>query len=267
MAVSKLRGEVGSIAEFTVLRGETEIPFSLTRAEVTRRSVTGHALTSDPTVGYLRITQFDTVTPTQFKEVMNGLIEGGCTKFIYDVRNNPGGDLKSIKAVLSYFLNDRDPLLSIVKKDGSSSSYSVEAVTYAGDYADCSVAAEEIGIYRNYTHAVLTNGYTASAAELFTAALRDYELATVVGETTFGKGILQSIYSLEKWGYSGAIKLTTGYYNPPSGENYDGIGIKPHVEAKLSEAAASKNIYLLTEEEDDQLQAAIKALQGTQETN
>ena len=140
-------------------------------------------------------------------------------------------------------------------------------MTYSGSYAACSVAASEIGMYRNYTHAVITNGYTASAAELFTAVLKDYSLATVVGETTIGKGVLQTVYNLEKWGYSGAIKLTTGYYNPPSGVNYDGVGVLPHVEVKLSEAAANKSIYLLTEEEDDQLQEAVKALREAKETN
>ena len=118
-------------------------------------------------------------------------------------------------------------------------------------------------MYRGYPLAVLTNGRTASAAELFTAALRDYELATVVGETTYGKGVLQGVYTLAPWGYEGAVKLTTGYYNPPCGINYDGVGIVPHVAVSLSEAAAKKSIYLLSEQEDDQRLRAIDLLIAT----
>ena len=117
-------------------------------------------------------------------------------------------------------------------------------------------------MYRQYKMAVLTNGNTASAAELFTAALRDYELATIVGTTTFGKGIYQNIIPLERWGYEGALRLTTGYYSSPSGENYHEKGITPHIVEELTESG--KSIYLLTESEDNQLQKAITAIQ-TQE--
>lgn len=259
-AVNRLRGEAGSTAVFSVVRNGEEIPFSVVRAAVQTRSVTGRVSETDPAVGYVRITQFDTATPTQFKETMKKLLDEGCTKFVYDVRNNPGGDLKSISAVLSYFLKDGDTILSTVKKDGTTTLYTVKTVSYTGDYAGCSVAAEEIGMYRNYAKAVITNGNTASAAELFTAALKDYDLAEIVGETTYGKGVLQNIYHLEPWGYKGAVKLTTGYYSPPSGVNYDGVGIKPDTEVKLSEEAAKKSLYLLTEAEDAQLQKAIELL-------
>lgn len=257
-AVNRLRGEAGSTAEFTVVREGAEIAFSVVRAAVQTRSVTGRVSESDATVGYVRITQFDTVTPVQFKEVMNELIGKGCTKFVYDVRNNPGGDLKSISAVLSYFLNAGDTILSTVKKDGTTTVYPVKSVAYTGDYAGCSVKTEEIGMYRNYAKVVLTNGNTASAAELFTAALKDYKLATIVGLTTYGKGVLQNIYHLAPYGYTGAVKLTTGYYSPPSGVNYDGVGIVPDKEIALSDEVAGKSLYLLTEAEDTQLQEAIK---------
>lgn len=259
-AVNRLRGEAGTTAEFSVVRDGVEIPFSVERKAVQTRSVSGRVSETDATVGYIRITQFDTVTPVQFKEVMNDLLSKGCTKFVYDVRNNPGGDLKSISAVLSYFLNDNDTILSTVKKDGTTTIYTVKTVSYTGDYEGCSVKAEEIGMYRDYAKVVLTNGNTASAAELFTAALRDYHLADVVGTTTYGKGVLQNIYHLEPWGYKGAVKLTTGYYSPPSGVNYDGKGIAPTEgwEMELNEQVAGKSLYLLSEEEDNQLKKAIE---------
>ena len=118
-------------------------------------------------------------------------------------------------------------------------------------------------MYRNYEKVVLTNGSTASAAELFTAVLSEYDLALVVGETTYGKGVIQSIYDLSHFGaYSGAIKLTVGYYSPPSGQNYDGIGISPDegCEVALDPALAGKHLYTLTQEEDNQLIAAVSFL-------
>ncbi len=255
-----LRGEAGTVTEFTVLRGTEYLFFAITRARVENVSVTGRVSETDPTVGIVRITQFITNTPVQFEAEMDKLIAAGCTAFVFDVRNNPGGDLKSIVAVLSYFLNAGDLVVSIVSKDGSTESVYTEAVSYEGDYAECTVTAEDIGKYRNYGMSVLVNGNTASAAELFTAVLSDYSLATVVGTTTYGKGVLQHIFDLGNFGYSGAIKLTTGYYNPPSGENYDGKGITPHGgETPLDEAVKNKSLYLLTEAEDNQLRAAITA--------
>ena len=261
VAFSDLRGEEGSIATFTVLREEQSIAFSITRAKVSIPTVTGKVSESDPTVGIVAISQFLNNTPEQFKAEMDRLIGLGCTGFVFDVRNNPGGDLKSISAVLSYFLNENDPIVTIVHKDGTTETDSAVAVSYEGDYAPCSVSKEEIGKYRNYKKAVLINGYTASAAELFAAVLRDYQLATLVGITTYGKGVLQSVFDLSAFGYTGGLKLTTGYYNPPSGENYDGKGVAPSgAETPLDDAVKDKNLALVPESEDNQLLAAVAAI-------
>lgn len=258
VALDALLGAEGTVAEFEVARGDEILPFRITRAKVTMVSVTGKVSESDAKVGVVRITGFDTKTPVQFAAKMDELIALGCERFVFDVRNNPGGDLRSIQAVLAYFLNENDTVLSTVYKDGSTTVYRNVEATYTDDYADCSIKKEYFGKYRKYPLAVLTNGNTASAAELFTAALRDHGLATVVGETTYGKGVLQSIYSLESYGYSGAIKLTVGYYNPPSGTNYDGVGIAPDVAVSLGTEATKKHLFLLTEGEDAQLQKAIE---------
>ena len=107
---------------------------------------------------------------------------------------------------------------------------------------------------------VLCNGSTASAAELFTATFRDYDLGTIVGTKTYGKGSMQSIMPLAYFGYGGAIKLTTRKYYPAFGEGYDGIGIEPDETVELSESAAKKNIYEITDAEDNQLCRAIDLL-------
>ena len=102
--------------------------------------------------------------------------------------------------------------------------------------------------------AVLVNGNTASAAELFTAALRDYDKAEIVGETTYGKGSMQEIVTLPG---GGAASVSVSTYLPPSGVSYDGEGIRPDVPVSLPEEVAAK-FYRMTDEEDTQLQKAIE---------
>ena len=260
VAMRKLLGESGTTASFVVLRDGVQMEFAIVRAKYTALSVTGRVSTTDARVGIVSITQFDASTPVQFKTTMNTLIAAGCTRFVYDVRSNPGGDQKSIMAVLSYFLQEGDVIMSVVSKDGSTAYHYAKAVTYQNEYAGCSVTRNEIGMYRNYPAVVLTNGYTASAGELFTAGLADYGLATVVGTTTYGKGVIQSVFDLTRYGYKGGIKLTVGYYTPPSGVNYDGVGITPTVIVEPNEHVKTTNVQLLTESEDNQLSAAITAV-------
>lgn len=259
-AILRLRGEAGTTAAFTVLRAGEEIAFSLVRAPVTSTEVSGKVSESDPAVGIVRIARFSTVTPAQFTKTMDALIKNGCTKFVLDVRNNPGGDLLSVEAVLSFFLSEDDVIVRFVYKDGKTEEDRVKAVDRTGDYADCSVKKEEIGKYRGYSFAVLTNGYSASAAELFTATLADYGIAVTVGETTYGKGIMQNTISLSRWGYSGALKLTVAYFCPPVSDNFHGKGVEPAVPVPAGESMQNKNPYVLSEAEDDQLTAAIQQI-------
>ena len=124
------------------------------------------------------------------------------------------------------------------------------------------IKKEDIGKYRGYPMAVLASGSTASAAELFTACLKDYQLATVVGKTTFGKGIMQSIIPLANYGYEGGVRMTVAYYNSPLSDNYQDIGITPDIDIDLDPALANKNVYKITDAEDNQLQRAIEAIRS-----
>ena len=264
-AVAALKGEAGTKASFSVIRptesGYEEKSFSVERKRVTYRSVTSTVSEEDASVGIVKISSFDTVTPVQFSEEMDALIEDGCNQFVFDVRYNPGGDLNSIRAVLSYFLEEGDLILSDVNKSGTRKETRVKAVSYDSErYETCNVSKSDIGKYRGYDISVICNGSTASAGELFVAALRDYELADIVGELTYGKGSMQSTIELDQFGYSGALKITTNLYYPPCGVGYDGEGIKPDVEVSLSEEAKKYSIYKLPQSFDDQLIAAIEAL-------
>ena len=273
MAVNHLRGAAGTKAEFLVMRpsgsGYEQIEFSITRAAFEAVSVTGKVSESDPNVGIVTIIQFDLPTPEQFEATVDGLIAKGCTKFVFDVRNNPGGDLESIKAIQSYFLSEGDLLVSTKDKHGNEKKEYVKAVRHTSPaYSVCDVTEDEIGKYGDLTFCVLTNGNTASAAELFTATMRDYKLGTIVGETTYGKGCMQSIYDLSRtgpyyklYGIEGGLKLTTQMYFPACGESYHDIGIAPHVEVKLpAEVMEQYTMYDLPEELDTQLQAALEQM-------
>ena len=261
-AVTKLQGLAGTKAEFVVRRGEgysEEIEFSVERGYITSQSVTYRVCATDSSVGIVKIIQFDLTTPTQFCQAVDALIATpGVDKFVFDVRYNPGGDLQSILAVLSYFLNEGDVVISTLDNTGAKTIIKVEPSVHTGDYAGCSVSADDIGKYKDLNCVVLANGSTASAAELFTANFRDYDIAPIVGVTTYGKGSMQSIVSLERYGYPGGLKLTTRMYFPPCGESYEGVGITPDVEVELDEAVANVNIYKIADADDNQLQRAIQ---------
>ena len=241
-AIAKLRGEAGTEAIFTVRRGEKyaeEVAFRIVRAKVTEVTVMSHVYGPDPDVGVVRITSFDATTPVQFVQAVEELQTAGCSKLIVDLRYNPGGELNSIVTTLDYILPE-GPIVRIIDKDGN------EVNAYYTEPTELKMPM-----------AVLVNGSTASAAELFTSAVRDYKKAVVVGTTTYGKGCMQTTIPLSS---GGAVSITYRMYNPPFSDNYHGIGIVPDVVVELDESLAGKNTYKITDEEDNQLAAAVEAL-------
>ena len=262
-ALSAFADKAGTVAEFSVLRpregGYDVLQFSITRDRFESESVTYKIAEKDPTVGIVQISSFDLTTPTQLKAAVSALQTAGVEHFVFDVRNNPGGDLQSIRASLTYFLQKDDLILASIDRDGKVvNSYRAAELTFVGDYASCNVKASEIGMFANLDMTVLCNENTASAAEVFTATLYDYGLAHVVGETTFGKGIMQTFIPLSTFGnYEGYAKMTTYAYVTKRGETYHEIGVEPHEKVALSEEAKSYHFYLLPQDQDNQLQAAI----------
>ena len=268
-ALNRMRGEEGSDCVFTAYRFKPgaddssyeEVEITVTRQKITTRSVIGRVHAEDPTVGVIKMTGFDNTTLEQFTDAVETLKAEGCTRFVFDLRNNPGGLLTSVQDVLILFLQEGDTVISTKNSAGEETVTKI-AVDDKG-YVTCGsgvLKKEDIGKYRNLEFSVLVNEFSASAAELFTANIRDYELGKVVGMKTYGKGSMQTTYSLSRYGYDGALKLTTAHYFPPCGEGYDGIGITPHVEVALSEEAKKYNINLLPDGLDNQLAAAIDTM-------
>lgn len=240
-ALVKLQGEKGSTAEFIVKRDGEEIPFSIVRSDFTNQSVTSHIYELDSSVGVIRITGFDALTPEQFTKAMDELYEKGIRKVVFDVRNNPGGSLDSIVKILDTLLPE-GPIIRVVNKNGTVVQQ---------------IDSDKEAKYTDVKFAVLANGNTASAAELFTSALMDYDRAVIVGTKTYGKGSMQSTLQLSD---NRGLKLTTYHYLPPYSEGYHGIGIVPDIEVELSDEFKDKNIYLIGDKDDDQLKAAVDSI-------
>lgn len=234
-AVNAVRGEEGTTVLLTVRRNNEDIQLEVVRKLITSTTITYRMIGED---GYIKISKFDATTASDFKNAVTDLKAQGATGLIFDVRNNPGGLLDSVAEVLDFLLPE-GPIVSATNKKGET------RVLYESD-------ANSVDL----PMIVLCNGETASAGELFSAALRDYKKAELVGVTTYGKGIMQTAYNLAD---GSALSLTTDYYNPPSGINFHGVGLKPDYEVKLT-TDQELNLANLDESTDPQLQKAITVL-------
>ncbi len=246
--VAAVGGEEGTTVELTLSHSDAssgELPQTLlvTRGGYTASSVT-YCLLPDGVTGYINLLSFENTTPGQTKAAVAALQEAGAERFVFDLRDNGGGLLDAVVETLDFLLPE---------------GVIVTTRTAGGEKKEYRSEESEL----DAPMAVLVNGGTASAAELFTAALRDYHKAVIVGETTFGKGVAQSTYTL---GDGSAVKLTTHYYDPPSGVNYDGVGITPDLLVGEPEGFHMPGLFA-TEQgaEDPQLAAALAAFSSPEE--
>ncbi len=208
-ATDAIRGLSGTEVTITVLRVDgNEDTLTMKRASVEEQTIAYEMLTDD--IGYIRIKKFRTVSIEQFEEAYAALSKQGAQGIIFDVRNNGGGLLNALERIVDPLLPEGD-LAFAYDQDGN-----------ARPIIDSDSECEDIPMV------VLTNGSTASAAELFACLLRDYADAVLVGETTFGKGIMQTTYSLPD---GGGLTLTTATYSTGETECYHGVGIAPDIES------------------------------------
>ncbi|MGM9646190.1 MAG: S41 family peptidase [Eubacteriales bacterium] len=238
-ALDKIKGDIGTTVKITVIRGGDETEYTLVRKKITTQPVTYHKYALDPTIGIIRITEFNDAVPSQFKSAVESLLAGGAESLVFDMRYNPGGTLSSVVKVLDYLLPE-----GVIATIEDSAGTVVDKFESDSNSIDVPMA-------------VLVNGSTASAAELFTCALKDYGKAVVVGEKTYGKGTMQMITMLSD---GSGLRISTNMYNPPKSENYEGKGITPDVIVELDESLKDKNFYKITDEEDNQLLYACREL-------
>lgn len=235
-----VKGEEGSQLTITVYRensGEYK-DITLTRRPIDVQTVSGKML--DEEIGYISVAEFDRVAADQFKSKIEELQGEGMKRLIIDLRNNPGGEVTTVVSMADYILKDGGRILTVANKKGTEETYDAED-----------------GHSLEIPMVVLVNGNSASASEVFTGAMKDYGVATIVGTKTFGKGIVQTLMPLSD---GSAIKLTTDHYYTPNGNDIHGKGIEPDLEVELDEEAAQE--VVIPEEKDNQLQKAVEVVKG-----
>lgn len=234
--VSMIKDNEDKDVVLTVQRkGEDTQEITVKVSNVELPSVFGEML--DENTGYIQITEFKGVTVEQYEEVFADLKEQGMERLVVDLRDNPGGLLN----VVCDILRDILPEGLIVYTEDKNGNRSEETCDGKNPL--------------DMPLAVLVNGNSASASEIFAGAVKDYGLGTIVGTTTYGKGVVQSIRQLSD---GSAVKLTIANYYTPKGNSINKTGIQPDVEVELSPELLNQEE--ITHEEDNQLQAALNSL-------
>lgn len=236
-AVKVMKGKPNTDVKLTIARMENKTS-KIFDVNITRRMISLTTVNSQKIgdIGYINITQFDRKTDKEFIEQYENLKKQNVKSIVLDLRNNPGGLLDSTVKIADYLL----PQGVIVKTVDKNKKEDVQK----------SDSSEQ-----NLPMVVLVNGSSASASEILTGALKDYKKATIVGEKTFGKGIVQTIIPMDK---GEGLKLTISEYFSPNGNKIHKQGVIPDVEIKLDEKAKGIGVEFM--KEDNQLQKALEIL-------
>ena len=230
--VSRIRGEKGTTVEITILRGDDlkEYTYTVTRDIIEVETV--YYEMKEDQIGYIAVSRIEKVTSHQFEEALEDLKSQGMKSLVIDLRNNPGGNLSTVCEMLDLIL-PKGTIVYTEDKYGNRDTYSSD---------------EEHKL--EIPMAVLINGNSASASEIFAGAIQDYGVGTLVGTTSYGKGIVQNLYQITD---GTCLKVTTSEYFTPNGRNIHGIGIEPDIKVE----------YIYDEEHpeaDNQLEAALECL-------
>ena len=230
-----LKGDGEAPVRVEVSRDGEALAFTLTRGDVNINYVEYSILEGE--VGYLSIYQFTGDDVSGVEEALSAFRQAGVTALVVDVRSNPGGLLDDVVKICDMLLPE-GLIVYTEDRSGAREEY----------YAD--------GEYWNVPMAVLVNGESASASEIFAAAVQDTGRGVVVGEVTYGKGVVQTLYSFPE---GDGVQLTTAVYYTPSGRSIHGQGVTPDIEVSLA-ADASVVYHAPDAQTDAQLQAALEAL-------
>ena len=205
-AVALIKGDKGTSVHLDAIRDETAFSVDVVRDEIHTQTVKYEMRENQ--IGYLSISEFDDVTTQQYKDALQALEDAGMQGLVIDLRDNPGGVLDTVVKMLDYTLPD-----GLIVYTENKSGKRTECKGTDGHELDIPIA-------------VLVNGNSASASEIFAGAMQDYDKGEIIGTQTFGKGIVQTIKPLTD---GSAIKLTTAKYYTPNGQNIHGQGVTPDI--------------------------------------
>jgi carboxyl-terminal processing protease len=234
-AVSVIKGEEGKPVTLTISQNGVEKEITIVRASITLVNVQSEMVAGN--IGHVTMLQFTNNTAKQVREAMDELKDKGAKGYILDLRGNPGGYLDEAVDTASLFVEKGKTVLYTLDKAQQKREY----LSKGGDYIGAPLV-------------VLLDEGSASASEVVAGALKDYKAATIVGQRSFGKGIVQMVYNV---GNKEGVKVTVSSYYSPNGINIHGEGILPDVEVALPEGVEAP----LTLDNDTQLQKAVEILQ------
>ncbi len=237
---SVIKGEEGTEVTLTILSVADKIEHDVTliRSEITTQEIEAKMI--DDKIGYIALQQFTEGSAQQFKDEYTRLTESGAASLIIDLRGNPGGLLPEVIDITSLFVPNG------------------ELITYTLDkYENCTefFSDSETDKKPEIDIVVLIDGNSASASEVFTGAMKDYKLATIIGDKSYGKGIVQSAMTMKE----SVLSVTVARYYTPNGVCIHGKGIEPDIKVEMSQEKKN-NIARLDMKGDEQLVAAIKYL-------
>lgn len=232
--LAEIKGEKGTTVELTVLRGENAKEVTVTATRDTVQAQTIEYKLMDDKIGYIRVSEFDTVTYDQYEEALDDLEKQGMTGLVVDLRNNPGGSLSTVCDMLDLML-PKGLIVYTEDKDGKKTEMKSD---------------EEHQFTKPL--AVLVNGNSASASEIYSGAIQDYGIGKIVGTQTYGKGVVQQIFDLDD---GTAVKLTIAEYFTPKGRSINGKGITPDVKIKYQSDEENPDA-------DNQLEKAVETVKA-----
>jgi len=226
----RLRGTAGSTVKLTVVRGSEELEFELVREIINNKSVYSEVRGK---TAIITITRFDNDTGKLTRSAAQQALQLGIDKVIIDLRGNGGGYVSAAQEVASLWVDGK----TIVTQRSANGEYNEDTKAYSGG-----------NILGGIKTIVLTNGSTASASEIVAGALKDYGMATLIGEKTYGKG---SVQTLENLSNGEMLRVTIAKWYTPNGKNINGEGIEPDVEVE-------RTFEQINKEEDPQLDKALE---------
>lgn len=235
IAADAIKGEEGSIVKLEILRNQEIKTFEITRRKVVTNPIESKKLENN--IGYIQVTSFDEETAEDFRIKFEELKDQGITSLIIDLRNNGGGLVEQALKIADYIVPKGKELLITADKNKNEE-----------------IEKAEQDVLIDMPIVVLVNGNTASSSEILAGALKDLNEATIMGTTTYGKGVIQQFLTLRD---GSGLKVTTHEYYTPNRNKINGVGIEPDEVVKLPDGV---NVFYVKEEQDTQLQKAIELL-------